>query len=178
LFHKINGSDQADRSRKPISGALEAVTHLHAAGHELYLISFAGRKTAAITLGDMHEHFPNLFTGIYIVKDKLKKVAICHHLGIDVMVDDTIDVHHAIKHGLYPGRARAIAGIPSTLRILFTPDTDGSEPRTCDDECHSVTCTSWQEVYEHCSGLKNTHTALPDMEIKRYVYPEFCSRKQ
>jgi hypothetical protein len=285
LYHKINGSDQTDRARQPIAGAAECLKRMIAAGHSLYLISFAGRKTAAITLTDVREHFPDTFIGIFIVKDKLEKVAICHHLGIDVMIDDSLEVHSSISNGMYLGKARAIAAIPTIRRVLFTADmgveelaacatevramnfnsgeevlcarrvwsfkngryfgddngmfdvfvpysqsaafehiasanyfdinfnsgeevgfdwfkkNDGDiivqnevEPITPEDlhtKCkqHSiqglvgalsdiVVCNTWDAVWANCRGALHTHVPRPEYDIKRYVYPEFCSNKE
>ena len=67
LYHKNHGGDQTDRSRKVISGAKEYLTKLKNEGHRLILVSFAGRKTAEITIKDLEKDFNGLFDKVFII---------------------------------------------------------------------------------------------------------------
>jgi hypothetical protein len=116
LFHKESGGI----SRKPIQGAIEWLSKLKDEGCRLFLISFASRKTAGITVNDIAEYYPNLFDGLFFVKNKLEKVALCRYLGSDVMIDDTWEVHRNIRDGLYLDKPKIIHSIPTVFRILFT----------------------------------------------------------
>jgi phosphoglycolate phosphatase-like HAD superfamily hydrolase len=175
LFHKNEGVDQTNRERTPIKGALEAVTALKMLGHRLYLVSFAGRKTAQITLSDMGKHYPDLFDGIYFVKNKLEKVALCHHLGADAMIDDTPEVHGGIAYGMYHGKAKAIGPIPTVLRVMFVGDFDEDQVLVENSvPPHNAIAVDWGEVFKLCEHLTHTHQEKPDYPITRYVYPEFC----
>ncbi|CAF1105790.1 unnamed protein product [Didymodactylos carnosus] len=75
-----------------IPDALVSLRSLKSKGHELYLISFCGRTRAIKTTNSILEMIPDIFNGLYFVKNKIFKADVCKYLGCDLMIDDTLDV--------------------------------------------------------------------------------------
>jgi hypothetical protein len=73
-------------------GALEALIQLKEQGHQLYLISFCGRRRAAETKQVVLDSCPDLFEELYFVENKALKKNICAEIQCDVMIDDTLDI--------------------------------------------------------------------------------------
>ncbi len=175
LLKKNSGNDQTDRSRFPIRGAKDNLTKLKKQGHTLVLVSFAGRKTAEITMNDMKVHYPGLFDKLFFVKNKLEKVAICRYIGADVMIDDTAEVLHNIKHGVYLGKPKIVPGIPTIRRILFTGDDEKDVDRSGDNHDDALVTETWEDIYEMCQDVKKGHVEDPSVKVLKYVYPEYSS---
>ncbi len=166
--------DEAELERNPIDGARECLIKLKKAGHKLYLDSFAGRKTAALTKQDIERNFSGLFDGLFFSKNKLEKIAVCRYIGADVMIDDTEDVLYHIKNGVYNGKAKEIKGDPSILRILFNgakkPLEEGNKPEDKSDGALPV--NTWDDVWLQCEKAVNTHKADTSIVITKYIYSD------
>lgn len=70
---------------------LESLQTLRSLGHQLFLISFCGAKRAAKT----REYLSTInhpFDELYFVKDRRYKRDVCERLGVDLMIDDRLDV--------------------------------------------------------------------------------------
>uniref|UniRef100_A0A6C0JT83 FCP1 homology domain-containing protein n=1 Tax=viral metagenome TaxID=1070528 RepID=A0A6C0JT83_9ZZZZ len=80
-------------------GALESLQKLKDQGHKLYLISFAGKSRSQETQDSIKQTCPNLFDGLYFVKDKGFKKDVCDFLGCDLLIDDRQDVLDTLKQG-------------------------------------------------------------------------------
>jgi hypothetical protein len=79
--------------------SIESLQSLFDAGHSLYLISFCGKSRAFETRDSIERYgISRLFTRQYYVKKKEYKGDICKKLGIQYMIDDSIDVLNLIKH--------------------------------------------------------------------------------
>ncbi|MDD4931419.1 MAG: hypothetical protein PHG66_04740 [Candidatus Colwellbacteria bacterium] len=177
LLHLNEGVDQSNRSRTPVKGANEVLAKLKSEGHKLFLVSFAGRKTAEITFNDMKEHYNGLLDGLFFVKNKEEKIALCRYLGADVMIDDTSLVHYHIKNGIYTGKPKAIGGVPSIHRLQFTGAPFGGDKSNLDltGSDGATVVETWDEIYNICSGLTHTHKPDDKITITKYVYPEHSS---
>ncbi len=77
--------------------AIESLKFLKSLGHKLYIVSFCGKARAVGTKKSIEETLPNLFEGVYFVKDREYKKYICDYLDIDVMIDDTLTILEDIK---------------------------------------------------------------------------------
>jgi uncharacterized HAD superfamily protein len=77
-----------------IPGCKEALTALRAAGHELILVSFCGAKRAGITKAYLKEQ--GLFDKLVFVKNRKYKASVCKFFGIDILIDDRLDVLQSI----------------------------------------------------------------------------------
>lgn len=176
LYYKNDGGDETSVERNPIAGAVEWVTKLKEEGFKLYLVSFAGRKTASLTKGDMEKNFSGLFDGVFFVKNKLEKIAVCRWLGADVMVDDTAEILTTIKTGLYLGKAKEIAGVPTMVRVLFTGDPTNAGVGGGGDDAEVA--GSWEEVHRICCGIGSTgNSHQPDLsiDVSKFVYADLSS---
>lgn len=74
-----------------VPDCLESLQTLKTQGHQLFLISFCGAKRAAKT----REYLSTInhpFDELYFVKDRRYKRDVCEKLGIDLMIDDRLDV--------------------------------------------------------------------------------------
>ena len=188
LVYKTKHGDQTEESRRPMDGAKEGLQKLKDLGYSIYLVSFAGRKTASLNIEDMHNFFPHLLDGQYYVKNKLEKIAICRSIGAVALIDDTWDILETLHKGLYHGTSKEILGMESILGIYFTGDT-GTESDDHDKEEKKQTegtlypnVNTWSEVVSLCTGLKKSladgilSDVVPDnmINISKYVYTDLC----
>ena len=82
---------------RPMEGAIEAITALKHAGHELYVVTARPLTDALQTERWLDHRFPKAFAGVHyanlnevdgvIVR---KKSAVCKELGIELMIDDNM----------------------------------------------------------------------------------------
>jgi hypothetical protein len=77
-----------------IPGGVSALQRLKTEGHSLHLISFCGKRRAEETKATIlaSEEARDLFDGLHFVKKASLKGEVCKHIGIDVMIDDRLDV--------------------------------------------------------------------------------------
>lgn len=80
-----------------IEDALESLLFLKKEGHELYLVSFCGKKRAEQTRSYLETTYPDIFTELYFVKSTKFKSAICSYIKADVMIDDRLDILNSIN---------------------------------------------------------------------------------
>lgn len=80
-----------------IENCVEVLRELRKQGHKLYLVSFCGHTRAIDTRQKLNENYPGLFDALYFVKDRKYKQSICAFLGLDVMIDDRLDVLETIS---------------------------------------------------------------------------------
>jgi hypothetical protein len=173
LLHKSRGEHvpvNQVQSRNPIIGALAPLIKMKENGNKLILISFASRQLAKLNASDIEKNYPGVFDAMFFVKDKMEKVALCRYLGIDVMIDDTVDVHVNIKNGLYVGKNKEIKAIPTMKHILFTGDCIDGENK---DNFTEV--DDWSKIYELLNTVDHTHEADKSIKLTKYVYPEYSS---
>lgn len=86
---------QADgTSALNVPDCIESLRTLRDAGHHLYIISWCGARRATATMPIVASL--GLFDGVYFVRDRRYKDMVCQRLGIDVMIDDRMDVLQSI----------------------------------------------------------------------------------
>jgi hypothetical protein len=79
-----------------IPDCVDVLKKLKELGHELILVSFCGAKRAKETNEYLNKL--QLFDKMYFVKKRDYKDAICRYEGIDVMIDDRLDILQTIKN--------------------------------------------------------------------------------
>lgn len=78
-----------------VKGCEETLRALRAQGHKLFLVSFCGRSRADNTRAYLQPL--GLFDELFFVKDRKYKQNICLLLGLDVLIDDRLDVLETIN---------------------------------------------------------------------------------
>lgn len=136
----------ADIDLLNVPGCFNGLQALKAAGHELYIISFCGRKRAANTRKKLSHK--GLFTEMYFVKNKVTKHLISSVIGLDVFIDDTMEVIQTF-----------ITILPSTHLIHFIGDMNEKKAQKS-LKCKSIQLTThddWEEMTEYILQLCSLH---------------------
>lgn len=81
-----------------MKGCLEALQQLKKDGHQLFLVSFCGRKRANQVREYLPKEFPGLFDGMFFVKDKKFKDEVCRVEKLDILIDDRAEVFGPNEH--------------------------------------------------------------------------------
>lgn len=82
-------------------GCLDALRKLKQDGHQLFLVSFCGRKRANQVRDYLPRNFPGLFDALFFVRDKKLKDAVCRIEKLDVLIDDSPDVFGPNAHSIH-----------------------------------------------------------------------------
>lgn len=131
---------------------LASLLHLRSIGHKLVLISFCGARRAKET----REYFATLkenpFDEMYFVKNRKHKKQICQFAGVDVMIDDRLDILETIQD-------------TKTLHFNTHPS---------DAECtykSDYSAPGWTEVLAILKELKSLNLKpVREMNIKPFCY--------
>lgn len=83
-----------------MDGCIDALKYLVKQGHKLYLISFCGKNRANATRNMLCTEHSDLFKkeNLFFVKKRWFKSKVCNHLGLDVLIDDRIDIITSLRH--------------------------------------------------------------------------------
>jgi hypothetical protein len=93
ILEQYENNDVVDHmSDLNMEGCVEALRLLSDAGHTLVLVTFCGRRRANNTRDMLLTKFPNLFDELYFVKHMKFKHTIAISRGLDIMIDDRLDV--------------------------------------------------------------------------------------
>ena len=81
----------------PMEGAVEGVSRLKAGGHEMVVITSRPSYISGKTMAWIEKYFPDCFNGVYfaghyVTKDNVKKTSFCTGLGVDVMLEDCLQI--------------------------------------------------------------------------------------
>ena len=126
-----------------VPDCLKYLEQLNKDGHELYLVSFCGRRRANETRRELNNTYKGLFKEMYFVKDKKYKKDICQYRNLDTMIDDRTDILGSID-------------MPSTHLINYVGDLPKDKMEK-NEKCKSIDRTilsDWQSVYKHLLTLK------------------------
>jgi hypothetical protein len=98
-----------------IPNAIESLIKLKEASHQLYLISYCGKRRAIEIKRSLLRILPrnDLFNGLYFVQKKSHKADVCRALGCDIMIDDTLKILNNIHH-LIPTMKLLWFALPNT----------------------------------------------------------------
>lgn len=135
-----------------MEGCLEALKLLKENGHQLYLISFCGKKRAKETKDVLNKF--DLFEKLFFVKKKDYKSHLCKALQLDMMIDDTIGILWGVQ------------GISTTtLCVWFQGDpffesTKGDESIAIRMKKNNLTTVkTWTDVLECVEQQKDKKSA-------------------
>ena len=90
--HKHEDDVFAGETGINVPGCLEALQILRAQGHRLILISFCGRNRAKRTREYLDSLDEKPFHEVYFVKNRNYKAHVCQQRGVDIMIDDRMDI--------------------------------------------------------------------------------------
>jgi uncharacterized HAD superfamily protein len=80
---------------QPVEGMPALVSDLKRQGHELYVITARGDELTDATMTWIQTHYPDMFSDVilanhYNQKNKQCKGDLCHYLGSQIMIEDTM----------------------------------------------------------------------------------------
>lgn len=112
-----------------IEGAIEGMKKLKSHGHRLFLVSFAGKRRGIETKKVIQQTISDCIDekDMIIVNNRSKKGKVCQELGLDIMIDDHVDVLESV-----------MKTSRKTLCFLF-----GNNP--CDNP-KIIRVSNWEEV--------------------------------
>ena len=139
-----------------IDGCLETLYKLVRMGHHIYIVSFCGAKRAVETQGTLINMYPELFTtkNLFFVKKKTYKDLICQHLGLDVMIDDRIDI---------------INSLTSAIGIYFIGDP-AFDMKYFDESYQGLISRSWTDINEIIMRLCPKNLPCKEINLKSICY--------
>ena len=130
-FHQRSEDDEHESVEVNMPDAIESLVKLKESGHELYLISYCGRRRAVETKQSLLKAIPrsDLFNELYFVRNKSHKADVCLALGCDIMIDDKLKNLNSI-HKLIP-----------TMKLLWfaSPDMKSHPP-------NMIKVESWSDI--------------------------------
>jgi hypothetical protein len=133
-----------------VPGCVEALRQLRQLGHSLFLVSFCGAKRAETTAKFLITKHPELFERAFFVKKRSYKDNVCLALGLDVMIDDRVDILQTITKS-------------QTIWFSNEEKTQGYDPTN--------QCISWAEVLEVVPTLQNLSLdKRVDIALDKYIY--------
>ncbi len=117
-----------------VPGCIEALKKLKELGHKLILVSFCGSKRARKTRSYLTKL--QLFDNMYFVKKRSFKKDICNHEGLDLLIDDRLDILQTINF---------------TDTLLFKYKNHPSNMNNYFDTTY--VSDNWNEIVEILAGL-------------------------
>jgi len=132
-------------------GCVEALRKLRELGHTLILVSFCGEKRAGATAKFLISKYPGLFDRVFFVKKRQFKENVCIALGLDVLIDDRLDI---------------LQTLTKTQSIWFSHDEEG-----CGNKYRpTAQCISWAEVLEVVPTLQNLNLPVGNDPLEKCIY--------
>lgn len=139
-----------------VPGTVESLQALRQAGHTLILLSFCGAKRAHTTNAYLLEKHTDLFDMLVFVKKRSSKAAVCKKYGIDVLIDDRVDI---------------LTTIAPTQGILFTYEDTLAGKTPPKGPRGMLVASGWQEVLELVPRVKSLNLPIqPDLDITRLCH--------
>lgn len=143
-----------------VDDALDTLLSLKPSGHELYLVSFCGKRRARATREGINKMYPKLFDELYFVKKKTYKKDIIRHLGLDVMIDDTMDILLSCQDDCR-----------DTQLIHFTGAMDKDSPyRKKDENYKGWVCDTWEEIEKLIGNFKDLQKKGEPVNLNKLTY--------
>lgn len=142
-----------------IDSAVESLVNLREFYEcELYLISYCGLARARATKEEVDKL--GVFTETYFTKTKLLKNNVCRHLGIDVFIDDTLEVCINVRKN----------SSPNTHVIWFQGDPTFEKGKS-NTRLNIIQTKSWEETVEYISNIGTTRVLeQSDVEITDVIH--------
>jgi hypothetical protein len=120
-------------------GAIESLKILKSQGHQLFLVSFAGKRRSAETHNSITENkeISDLFDKLYFVKRPNCKQFVCDFENLDILIDDREDILKWVKN--------------------YTP------------EIHTILFDNWENVMKVIAAKAPTNYTRKTTDISTYL---------
>lgn len=133
-------------------GAIETLKKLKKNGHDLYIVSFCGKKRALEGKEEIENSgLTNVFTEQIYIKNPFKKGDVLLNFGCNFMIDDRLDLLNKIK-----------LVDPDIVTIWFGQKKD-------DNNTQHICAENWNEVYKIISKTKQFHVPKVETDYKKYL---------
>jgi hypothetical protein len=132
--------------------AIETLKKLKKNGHDLYIVSFCGKKRALEGKEEIENSgLTNVFTEQIYIKNPFKKGDVLLNFGCNFMIDDRLDLLNKIK-----------LVDPDIVTIWFGQKKD-------DNNTQHICAENWDEVYKIISKTKQFHVPKVETDYKKYL---------
>jgi hypothetical protein len=132
--------------------AIETLKKLKKNGHDLYIVSFCGKKRALEGKEEIENSgLTNVFTEQIYIKNPFKKGDVLLNFGCNFMIDDRLDLLDKIK-----------LINPDIVTIWFGQKKD-------DNNTQHICAENWDEVYKIISKTKQFHVPKVETDYKKYL---------
>lgn len=135
-WHEHENDDFTEEVGINIPNCLETLYKLKEEGYQLILISFCGNKRAVLTRKYFYK-MDNPFDEMYFVRKRRYKNDVCKRVGVDVMIDDRLDILETLEYA----KSIHFKGHESDNFCKFNPDFH---------------VNSWNEVYDIVKEIEST----------------------
>ena len=133
-------------------GAIETLKKLKKNGHDLYIVSFCGKKRAIEGKAEIENSgLTNVFTEQIYIKNPFKKGDVLLNFGCNFMIDDRLDLLNKIK-----------LVDPDIVTIWFGQKKD-------DNNKQHICAENWDEVYKIISKTKQFHVPKVETDYTKYL---------
>lgn len=134
-------------------GAVENLHKLKKKGHELYIVSFCGKKRALEGMNEIKEEgLEPVFTEQIYIGNPYEKSVVLNKFGCNFMIDDRIDLLDVIKKKA-----------PNTKTIWF-----GQTQDKCKDKSH-ICAETWDDVYKIINSAKGFNVPKQDVSFAKFL---------
>ena len=134
-------------------GAVENLHKLKKKGHQLYIVSFCGKKRALEGMEEVKEKgLEPVFTEQIYIGNPWEKGSVLQKFGCNFMIDDRLDLLEAIKKKS-----------PKTKTIWF-----GQTQDKCIDGQH-ICAETWDDVYEIINSSEYFNVPKQDININKWL---------
>jgi len=142
-----------------MEGCVEAIRKLRAEGHYIVLVSFCGYARAVDTNERLKKDYSDLFDEVWFVKKRHFKHNIAVKRGLDVMIDDNMDI---------------LIKMSTVHRIHFTADVPDCQLDKLEDAHRAK---NWTEVLLLLKRLEPKGHAPVEMDVSTMIYDTSKPRK-
>ena len=135
-------------------GAIENLHRLKNKGHELFIVSFCGKKRALEGIQQIKDSgLESVFTEQIYIKNPWEKGTVLNKFGCNFMIDDRLDILNTIKRKA-----------PLIKTIWF-----GQKQFNCADNSH-ICAETWDDVYNIISNTKHFNVPKqPDIDFNNFL---------
>jgi hypothetical protein len=136
-------------------GAIENLKKLKKNGHQLYIVSFCGRKRALEGMKEVEASGLNdVFTEQIYIKNPYEKGRVLLNFGCNFMIDDRIDLLNRIRFQF-----------PEIVTIWFGQKKDACKNQNIQHIC----AEDWDEVYNIISKHKQFHVPKLERHYQKFL---------
>ena len=145
--------EEHKNTRIDMPGAIENLHKLKKKGHELYIVSFCGKKRALEGIQKVKEEgLEQVFTEQVYIGNPWEKGTVLNKFGCNFMIDDRLDLLDAIKKKA-----------PKTKTIWF-----GQSQYKCENKEH-ICAETWDDVYKIINSTKHFNVPKQDVSFTKWL---------